>query len=67
VSSVAGHHVTALSPDRSRLSLSLEMRGLVVPLVGRLSRGMIDRYMTTEANGSRRAAEQPSEGLPTSG
>ena len=60
VTSVAGHRVTALSPDRSRLSLSLEMRGLFVPLVGRLSKGMIDRYMSTEADGIRRAAERPS-------
>ena len=35
MTSVAGHRVTALSRDRSRLSLSLEMRGLIVPLVGR--------------------------------
>ena len=67
VTSVAGHRVTALSRDRSRLSLSLEMRGLLVPLVGRLSKGLIDRYMTTEANGIRRAAEHPSGDAPRTG
>lgn len=57
VTSVAGHRVTALSEERSGLSLSLEMRGLLVPLVGRLSKGIIDRSMTTEAQGIKRAAE----------
>lgn len=57
MTSVAGHRVTALSEERSGLSLSLEMRGLLVPLVGRLSRGIIDRSMTTEAQGIKRAAE----------
>ena len=65
VTSVAGHRVTALSRDRSRLTLSMEMRGLIVPLVGRLSKGLIDRYMTTEANGIRRAAEHPPGDAPT--
>jgi uncharacterized membrane protein len=67
VTSVAGHRVRALSRDRSRLSLSLEMRGLIVPLVGRLSKGMIDRYMTLEADGIRRAAEDPAQDAPTTG
>ena len=67
VTSVAGHRVTALSRDRTRLSLSLEMRGLIVPLVGRLSRGLIDRYMTAEADGIRRAAEHPSGDAPRTG
>jgi hypothetical protein len=64
VTSVAGHRVTALSADRSALSLSLEMRGLLVPLVGRLSKGMIDRYMTTEARGIKHAAELPAASPP---
>jgi hypothetical protein len=58
VTSVAGHRVTDLGDGRSTLSLSLDMRGLPVPLVGRLSKGMIDRYMTLEAQGIRRAAER---------
>ncbi len=64
VTSVAGHRVTALSEKRSRLSLSLEMRGLLVPLVGRLSKGLIDRYMATEAQGIKRAAELSAGDLP---
>jgi len=65
VTSVAGHRVTTLSEERSKLSLSLDMQGLLVPLVGRLSKGMIDRYMTTEAQGIKRAAEASAGDVPT--
>jgi uncharacterized membrane protein len=57
VTSVAGHRVEALPNDRSRLSLTLEMRGMLVPVVGRLYRGLTNRYMTLEAEGMKRAAE----------
>ena len=64
VTSIAGHRVTVLGQGRSGLVLSLEMRGLLVPLIGRLSKKMIDRYMITEAQGIRRAAESPAEDPP---
>ena len=57
VTSVAGHRVEALDGHRSRLTLHLEMRGLLVPVVGRLYRGLTNRYMTNEAEGMKRAAE----------
>ena len=57
VTIVAGHRVEALEGNRSRLSLTLEMSGLLVPIVGRLSRDLTNRYMTLEAQGMKRAAE----------
>lgn len=55
--SVAGHRIEALEGGRSRLSLTLEMRGLLIPIFGRLYRGLTNRYMTLEAEGMKRAAE----------
>jgi len=57
VTSVAGHRVEALEEGRSRLTLTLEMRGLLVPVFGRLFKGLTNRYMTLEAQGMKRAAE----------
>jgi uncharacterized membrane protein len=55
--SVAGHRIEALEGGRSRLSLTLEMQGLLIPIFGRLFRGLTNRYMTLEAEGMKRAAE----------
>ncbi|MGZ8563192.1 MAG: SRPBCC family protein [Candidatus Limnocylindria bacterium] len=57
VTSVAGHRVEALEEGRSRLTLTLEMRGLLVPVFGRLFKGLTNRYMTVEAQSMKRAAE----------
>jgi uncharacterized membrane protein len=57
ITSVAGHRVEALEEGRSRLTLTLEMRGLLVPVFGRIFKGLTNRYMTTEAQGVKRAAE----------
>ncbi|HJT64449.1 MAG TPA: SRPBCC family protein [Candidatus Limnocylindria bacterium] len=57
VTSVAGHRVDALEEGRSRLTLTLEMRGLLVPVFARLYKGLTNRYMTMEAQGMKRAAE----------
>ena len=57
ITSVAGHRVEALEGDRSRLTLSLEMRGLLIPIIGLFYRGLTDRYMTIEAQGMKLAAE----------
>lgn len=57
VTSVAGHRVEALDEGRSRLALSLDMRGLLVPVVALFSKSMIHRYMATEAQGIKRASE----------
>lgn len=57
ISIVAGHRVETLGEGRSRLILDLEMRGPMVPIVGRLSSSMTNRYMETEARGIKLAAE----------
>ena len=57
VTTVAGHRVEALEEGRSRVTLTLEMRGLLVPLIGLFYRGLTNRYMTLEAEGMKRAAE----------
>ena len=57
VTNVAGHRVEALAEGRSRLTLTLEMRGLLVPVFGRVYRGLTNRYMTLEAQSMKRAAE----------
>jgi uncharacterized membrane protein len=57
VTNVAGHRVEALEEDRSRLTLTLEMRGLLVPIVALFYKGLTNRYMTIEAQGMKRAAE----------
>lgn len=63
VASVAGHRVEALADGRSRLTLTLEMRGPLVPIVGLFYRGLTNRYMALEAEGMKRAAES----LPAGG
>lgn len=57
VTTVAGHRVEALEEGRSRLTLTLEMRGLLVPVIGLFYKGLTNRYMTLEAQGMKRAAE----------
>lgn len=57
VTTVAGHRVEVLEEGRSRLTLTLEMRGLLVPIFARLYRDLTNRYMTLEAQGIKRAAE----------
>ena len=39
ITSVAGHRVEALEEGRSRLTLTLDMRGLLVPVFGRVLQG----------------------------
>ena len=57
VTSVAGQRVEALEEGRSRLTLTLDMQGWLVPVTGRLFKGMTTRYMTSEAEDLKRAAE----------
>jgi uncharacterized membrane protein len=57
VTSVAGHRVEPLDGNRSRLILTLEMRGLPIAIVGRFYKGMTNRYMSLEAEGMKRASE----------
>jgi hypothetical protein len=57
VTTVAGHRVEALAEGRSRLTLTLDMRGLLVPVVAVFYKALTNRYMTVEAQGMKRAAE----------
>ena len=60
MTTVAGHRVDALGEARSRLTLTLEMRGLLVPIVGLFYKNLTNSYMTREAEGMKRAAESAS-------
>jgi hypothetical protein len=57
IATIAGHRVEVLENDRSRLTLTLDMQGLLVPVFGRIYRGLTNRYMTTEAQSLKHAAE----------
>ena len=57
ITSVAGHRVDALGEGRARLTLTLDMRGLLIPVVALFYRGLTNRYMALEAEGMKRAAE----------
>ena len=57
VTNVAGHRVDPLGDGRSRLTLTLDMRGLLIPIIGRIYRDLTNRYMQLEAEGMKRAAE----------
>lgn len=59
ITSVAGHRVEMLDEDRSRLTLGLDMRGLLIPIIGLFFRDLTNRYMTVEAQGIKGAAESP--------
>ena len=54
---VAGHRIEALDAGRSRLALTLEMRGVLIAIMGRFYRDLTNRYLRLEAEGIRRAAE----------
>jgi uncharacterized membrane protein len=55
--SVAGHRVEALGEGRSRLTLTIDMRGFLIPIVAVFFKKLTNRYMNLEAEGMKRAAE----------
>ena len=57
ITTVAGHSVEALGAGRARLTLSLDMRGLLIPIVALFYKGLTNRYMDLETEGMKRAAE----------
>jgi len=57
MTSVAGHRVDPLEDGRSRLTLTLDMRGPLVPIVALFYKGLTNRYMSLEAQGMKHAAE----------
>ncbi|HUL02783.1 MAG TPA: SRPBCC family protein [Gemmatimonadales bacterium] len=56
---VTGRHEVAARGDgkASRVTLALTFAGLLGPLVGRLTRGITQRYIALEANGLKRRSE----------
>ena len=54
---VAGHRVEELGASRARLTLTIDMRGLLIPIIGRFYKDLTNRYMNLEAEGMKRAAE----------
>jgi len=56
-SSVAGHRVEALGEGRARLTLTLDMRGFLIPVMALFYRKLTNRYIHLEAEGMKRAAE----------
>ena len=57
ITSVAGHRVEALGEGQARLTLTLDMRGLLVPVVAMFYKDLTNRYMSLEAEGMKRASE----------
>ena len=55
---VAGHRVEALGEGRARLTLTLDMRGLLIPIMTLFYRKLTNDYMDLEAEGMKRAAEK---------
>lgn len=55
--SVAGHRVEALGDGRARLTLTLDIRGLLIPIMMLFYRKLTNDYMDLEAEGIKRAAE----------
>ena len=55
--SVAGHRVEPLGEGRARLTLTLDMRGFLIPIVAVFYKDLTNRYMNLEAEGMKRAAE----------
>ena len=54
---LAGHRVEAMGEGRARLTLTLDMRGFLIPVMTLFYKGLTNRYMNLEAEGMKRAAE----------
>ena len=57
MTAVARHRVESLGEGRARLTLTLDMRGFLIPVIGLFYRKLTDDYMNLEAQGMKRAAE----------
>lgn len=57
VTNTAGHRIEAIEGSRSRLTLTIDMRGFLVPIMGPFMKGLVTRYLALEAHGMKRAAE----------
>jgi uncharacterized protein YndB with AHSA1/START domain len=63
VVATAAHSVESIG-NGSRVTLSLRFDGPLGGLVGWCSRGLIDRYLTLEANGLKARSEGPARSMP---
>ena len=54
---IAGHRVESLGEGRARLTLTLDMRGLLIPIMALFYKDLTNRFMNLEAEGMKRAAE----------
>jgi hypothetical protein len=55
--------VEALGEGGARLTPTLDMRGLLTPIIAHFYKGLTDRYMNLEAEGMKRAVEAAKWGL----
>ena len=60
--SVAGHRVEALGEGRARLTLTLHMRGILIPIVALFYKKLTNRYISLEAEGMKRQPNRPKHG-----
>lgn len=63
LTTVAGHRVEALGEGRARLTLTIDMRGFLIPMA-LFYRGLTNRYLAREAEGMKRAAESAQAQAP---
>ena len=54
---VGGHRVESPEDGSARLTLTIDMRGLLIPIIGRFYKNLTNDYMNLEAEGMKRAAE----------
>lgn len=59
VTSVAGHRLTATGAGQVRVEVSIDMRGVLAPLVGLLLWPLTRGYLRTEAAGLKSRCERP--------
>ena len=56
---VVGHHAVEPTATGSRVSLAIEIHGILGGIWGRLTRGITERYLAFEAEGLKRRSEDP--------
>jgi uncharacterized protein YndB with AHSA1/START domain len=64
---VTGRHGVEPTARGTRATLSLEFSGLLGPVVGRLTRGLNQRYLALEANGLSERSTAPGASRPAGG
>jgi len=53
------HHWVEATPTGSKVTLSLDLQGLLGGLFGRLTKGITERYLKMEATGLKARSENP--------